>query len=245
MSAGNISKKEQNKGRVQYAAKRQEREIEYHNPKRGRKSNGEEKCSRTPWERVVEYYESDDDLSIIELDTGTKIHVALPFEDLRTRMERSWSKYDTSLDLKDVTGQDAFLKQQEKALSKQFNIGALKESAVKNDRLILMYVYEESSLKSGRCVGFLESELEKVSKESDSRYLRFNNFKQFRDSWGCSGLKFGPYVTVSATEMHDLVAAAKQRGDVVIDLIEQTKPKGVSFSRSMPRMSKASKHLLI
>ena len=245
MSEKKISRKDHSSRRVQYAAKRQEREIEYHNPKHGRKENGDEKCSRTPWERVVEYYESDDDLSIIELDTGTKIHVALPFEDLRDRMERSWSKYDTCLDLKDVTGQEAFLKSQKEKLTRIFNIGALKESAAKDDMLILMYVYDSSSMKNGHCVGFLESELDGVSKENSIYYLKLKNFSTYKGSWGCSDLNYGPYVNISGSEIREFLAEAKQRGDVALDITEETKPKGKDLDQTMPKMTKASKRLLI
>ncbi len=233
MSEKKISKKGQSSRRVQYAAKH------------GRKENGDEKCSRTPWERVVEYYESDDNLSIIELDTGAKIHVALPFEDLRDRMERSWSKYDTCLDLKDVTGQTAFLKSQENKLTRLFNIGALKETAAKDDMLILMYVYDSSSMKSGHCVAFLESELNDVEKENNIYYLKLENFSTYKNSWGCSDLNYGPYVNISASEIRELLEEAKQRGDVALDVMEETKPKGKSFDRIIPKMTKASKHFLI
>lgn len=181
--------------------------------------------------QITRYYSGTDQISVMETAAQEKIYVALPFQELCNIMEgRAPLGRGKLIDLTEVTGKSVMETLSDKKLSLLFNVSAFDDVLGRDDLLVFMDGYNDSSGGRNEKIAFLASDVTQY----DDGFLRLRNWDNFKGDWNMSGLSYGPYIRMGSTRLADAVRKAKNDGLHILDLTEKDTvappPEQIKFS---------------
>ncbi|TNE31939.1 MAG: hypothetical protein EP349_03085 [Alphaproteobacteria bacterium] len=222
----------QEKSKIRYLGNRTESDpiLVFHMHMRDMTGSGEREM-RMRKSQIARYYSGTEQISVMETAEKEKIYVALPFQELCNIMEgRVPLGRGQQIDLTEVTGKKVTEMLTSKKLSLLFNTAAFDDVLGKDDLLVFMDGYSDSSGGRNEKIAFLASDVTKY----DDGFLRLRDWDSFKGEWNMSGLSYGPYIRTGSKRLAEAVRKAKQDGLHVLDLTAQDAaaphPEQIKFS---------------